>query len=344
MAMIANDTFWNRERKKKGWTLDYISKKTGIAKSTLGSWFSGAKAPRDDRYVHILCNIFGVPFDTGYNEFYRAEKSWDSSRKTLHYYKTFWNDLREANNLSLEDVSQLTGITIEGVSRNFSGKNVPRMPAIEKYCKLFDIPVEQGVDEFKKAHEAYIAIKNGEEAAENKEETEVKPEVVNAESEVVNVEPEVANVEADIDYTFWPSLFANSMFNISDLAEYLCDTSENVEKYFTGELKIADNKLKLLCSLYGGVDPEIGRKAFNLLNTHYSVTHLDEIDKDTGIPVTSIGDLIEEVSKCVYNAVSYVEFESIPYLIINKHRSVLACIYGNVPYDLYKRVEALVNT
>ena len=72
MARIANDTFWNKERKKKGWTLDHISKKTGIAKSTLGSWFSGAKAPRDDRYVHILCNIFDVPFDKGYNEFYRA--------------------------------------------------------------------------------------------------------------------------------------------------------------------------------------------------------------------------------------------------------------------------------
>ena len=341
MARIANDTFWNKERKKKGWTLDHISKKTGIAKSTLGSWFSGAKAPRDDRYVHILCNIFDVPFDKGYNEFYRAEKSWDSSRRTLHYYKTFWNDLREANNLSLEDVSQLTGIAIEGVSRNFSGKNIPRMPAIEKYCKLFDVPVEQGIDEFKKAHEAYIAIQNGEKVIASKEETKAETKV---ESKVENKVAD-ADVENNIDYTFWPSLFANSKFTVEDLAEYLRDTSENIEKYFTGELRVDDDKLKMLCALYGGVDLEIGRKAFNLLNTYYDAHQMVEPDKeDNAVPVISIGDLIEEVSKCVYNAVSYVEFESIPYLIINKHRSVLACIYGNVPYDLYKRVEALVNT
>lgn len=318
----AKDTFWNREREKRGWSFKYIAKKTGIPQSTLGNWFSGVKAPRNEHHIEQLCKLFEIPFDKGYNEFYHAEKDWDSTRRVMHYYDTYWNKLRESNNLSLEEISEMAGIPPASVSKNFSGKNLPRRPALEKYCKLFEISIEEGKAEFQKAHEQYLAAQNG----------ETPPEPVKEPKEEIKPEP-----VKEVDFTFWPSVFANSNFKTKDIATYLNVDEAKVEKYLTGELVPNFNQLRMLCSLYGGIDMTTGSYAFNLLHEHF-----ENSSQDANLNAMSTTELGSAILKRYYNKVSYEEFIELQTLINNKDPNILKRVYGKVTYETYCDIETII--
>lgn len=323
MARVAKDTFWNNEREKRGWSFKYIAKKTGIPQSTLGAWFAGIKAPRNEHHVEQLCKLFEIPYDKGYNAFYNAEKTWDSDRKTQHYYDTYWNKLREENNLSLDDISQMTGIAPAVVSTNFSGRNMPRRSAIEKYCKLFDVPLDEGKEEFKKAHEQYLAIKEG---------RPIEPApVVEA-----TVDAEVSS-EEDVDYTFWPSLFANSKFSVSDIAAFLNIEDDTVRKYLGGEIVPDLNTTRMLCGLYGGIDITRGSKGFNRLHENYLSTKVVDIKK-VETPVDE--SLMYDVLKTFFDITSFDEFMEIQKLFRAKDDAILDKVYGVVSHKTYKEIEA----
>lgn len=318
-AHASKETFWNNERVKRGWSFKYIAKKTGIPQTTLGYWFSGAKSPRNERHIQQLCELFDIPFDTGYNAFYHAERTWDSDRKTQHVYKTFWNELREKNNLSLEDISEITGIKVAGVSSNFSGRNIPRGPALEKYCKLFDISIEQGKEEFQKAHEQYIALKNGE------------PSVVIEEPKEILAKDSSPNV---VDYTFWPSTFANSQFTIKDVADYLNVDEAKVEKYFTGEVVPNFNQIRMLCGLYGGIDLTSGKDAFNLLHEHFVNTPTTSVPEDSD----ESDDIIVEIMRPFFDEVSYDKFVKIQAYLNKLDKNTL-----NLVYSIYNNISNIMN-
>jgi len=328
-AHASKETFWNNERVKRGWSFKYIARKTGIPQTTLGYWFSGAKSPRNARHIQQLCELFDIPYDKGYNEFYHEERKWDSTRKTQHVYKTFWNELREKNNLSLEDISEMTGIRVAVISTNFSGRNIPRRPALEKYCKLFDISLEQGKEEFQKAHEQYLALTS--------DSYEIK---IPEEAETKEVKSGNTNQPSNIDYTFWPSLFANAKFSCKDVAIYLNVEESKVAKYFTGEVVPNFNQIRMLCGLYGGVDITTGSNAFNLLHEHYlTEPQITTSSESTSPLVINTDDLIFEVLKFFYNEASFEEFMELQRLINIKDESALEKIYGIVPHKTYKALE-----
>jgi transcriptional regulator with XRE-family HTH domain len=278
-----------------------------------------------------LCNLFEIPFDTGYNAFYHAEKLWDSSRRTMHYYDTYWNDLRAANNISLEDISQMTGIGKSSISNHFSGKNIPRKAALEKYCELFDISIEDGEKEFKKAHEQYLASQNGSEPVQE----------VTTDADVPT-----DNVPTDnVDYTFWPSAFVNSQFSVKDIARYLNVSEDKVTQYFTGEVIPNFNQLRMLCSLYGGVDMKVGNNAFNLLHKHFltekdSLTTTPNNISDTHCDISD--NLIDSILRAFFNEASYEGFIELQKLLYNKDSRALKIVYSIVDYDTYTALEAVL--
>lgn len=323
---IAKDTFWNKLREKNGWSLKYIAKKTGIPQSTLGNWFSGNKAPRNERHIRQLCELFEIPFDKGYNAFYHAEKGWDSTQKTQHYYNTYWNDLKERNNLSIKDISEMTGITPVTISSNFSGRYKPNLTNLEKYCKLFEIPIEEGKAQFKKAHEDFLAIQRGETPESTVQEVK--------DSEIKTPPKD----ESTIDYSFWPSLFANSMFSTKDIAKYLNVTEDKVAKYFTGESTPNFNQLRMICGLYGGVDMTTGKTAFNLLHEHF----LSSEPEDEVAVELPVDDVVNKTLKLFYNEASYEEFIELQKLIRDKDVRALKMVYSIVDYDTYTALELIV--
>lgn len=73
-----SDTFWNRIRVEQKITYKDLSDILNLHPSTISKFFSGAEMPSKER-VDILCDFFGVDYETGYDEFCKANNK---------YYKT----------------------------------------------------------------------------------------------------------------------------------------------------------------------------------------------------------------------------------------------------------------
>lgn len=323
-------TFWNAERIKRGWSIDDISAKLNIPKSTLGRWFSGNSAPRNDSQIHALCNLFEVDFDTGYNEFYREERNWDA-----HVTNKFWNELRRNNKLTLKDISEITNIPVPTLSTYFTGRIIPNEKVLETLCNLFGVDKEKGYAEFVAANKEYH--KN----ITNSTET-VATEEVTATSEASDA------CDKDDSYNFWPDLVKQNSFSYHDLSVYLNVPEAKVAKYFSGEVIPNFNQIRMLCGLYGGVDLVHGSDAFKALHDRYNnggsikITSSDESPKVDNAPRT---DESLDIFEIIYQSgkLSYKEFLEVYKLVADKkEKEILKLLYNQLSFDEYYSISKVL--
>lgn len=91
---------------------------------------------------------------------------------------TFWTKKRMENNLTLEDLSELTGINYSTLSKELTGEQMPPLVHISKLCELFSVDLDEGAMQAKKAHTAWVGSHNlAKNALEEQKPTisEVKP-------------------------------------------------------------------------------------------------------------------------------------------------------------------------
>lgn len=77
--------------------------------------------------------------------------------KTEMKKDTFWNRERVAKNISYKELTEILGGSIAGWGGRFSGQLMPNPLEIKHLCELFDIDLEKGTEEFKKAHALWKA-------------------------------------------------------------------------------------------------------------------------------------------------------------------------------------------
>ena len=306
-------TFWNAERIKRGWSIDDISAKLNIPKSTLGRWFSGNSAPRNDSQIHALCNLFEVDFDTGYNEFYRAERNWDA-----HKTNKFWNELRRNSKLTLKDISEITNIPTPTLSTYFTGRIIPNEKVLEALCNLFGVDKEKGHAEFVAANEEF---------RKNHTETDATEEVT-ATSEV-----SVA-CDKDASYNFWPDLVKQNTFSYHDLSVYLNVPEAKVAKYFSGEVVPNFNQIRMLCGLYGGVDIKTGSKGFEALHNHFVNAPSEPVKTAESVSSSDV-----DIFELIYGNIPYRSFLKIYDMIANRDREAMQLLYGKIDYDAYNIIQ-----
>ena len=79
------DTFWNRQRLKKHMKIKDVAKELNYTTGITNMFFTGQRMPTHE-VAELICILFDVDFDEGYNEFYRANQSWKANhekRKSL---------------------------------------------------------------------------------------------------------------------------------------------------------------------------------------------------------------------------------------------------------------------
>lgn len=328
MVKAAKDTFWNKERIKRNWSIEYVAKEIGVPRGTIGNWFSGYHAPRDDSQIQALCNLFGIDFDTGYNAFYRSERTWKSSGCSYYGDSNFWSDLRLKNKKSITELSKETGIHKSTLSFAFSGKHMPHDDIIKSVCSIFGVDFNKGKEEFRKAHEAYVAKK--------------KNKLVDI-SVVAPIEPDLSsfniNTEEtsnELTYDFWPSKLRSGPFDTHGISQYLNVDAKRVTDYFLGRKKPNFNQIRMLCNLYGGIDLVTGTKAFDLLRQHY--------DNSGDVSVSQISKVSEPINKStdifeiIYGSgkISYKDFLSIYQLVADKNeKEALRLLYKQLDFEEY---------
>lgn len=337
-AKAAKHNFWNDERLKRNWSLEYISQKINVPKGTVGSWFAGISAPRDDSKIEALCNLFEIDFNTGYNAFYQAERNWKSSRNRFLSYNpdNFWTNIRRNAHESLTDISKATGILKSTLAKAFSGRRMPKDTTIQAICDHYCVDFNIGKEEFSKAHSAYIATQG------------------NCSSSLSIFPPQEpmvlpkASDESDPLYDFWPSQLRNSKFSIHDLAVYLNVDDNKVTDYFIGRVIPNFNQMRMLCALFGGVDLVHGNDAFKALHDRYNnggsvkITSSDESPKVDNTPRTEESLDIFEI---IYQSgkLSYKEFLEVYKLVADKkEKEVLRFLYNQLSFDEYYSISKVL--
>ena len=102
-------TFWNKLRVKNNFSIKDVADYVGTTPGTVGGWFSGAKIP-SDRYLDLICNMFDVDTNQGYEEFAKASKEWDSERGKLKM--GMYGESSEVSIESPKPEKRKSGITI----------------------------------------------------------------------------------------------------------------------------------------------------------------------------------------------------------------------------------------
>lgn len=71
---------------------------------------------------------------------------------TKAYKDTYWNNLRVERNIKVKEIAEYLNVSLTSAGGYFSGQLMPKDLQITQLCGLFDVPVDVGREEFKKAH------------------------------------------------------------------------------------------------------------------------------------------------------------------------------------------------
>lgn len=340
---VGKHNFWNDLRKQRGWSLEFIADSIKVSKGTVGNWFAGSSAPRDDNNIQALCTLFGINFDEGYNAFYHAERNWRSSRN--HYLSygpdNFWNRLRAANHESLSDVAKATGIPKATLATAFSGKYVPRDKVIRAVCEHYCISFDEARKEFSDAHIAYVANREGAALV-------AAPEVP---AQVNAVETVATEATTENDYDFWPAQLRNNPFTMHDIAKYLNVDEKKVTDYFIGRVKPNFNQIRMLCALFGGIELIKGCKAFDALHQRYESGKVSgEVtqpgwEPTTAVPAEAVSNS-SDIFEIIYRSgkLSYKEFLSFYQIVAEKkEKEALKLLYTRLDFEDYFAISKVLS-
>ena len=71
---------------------------------------------------------------------------------TQAFKNTYWNNLRVERNIKVKEIAEYLNVSLSAAGGYFSGQIMPRELQIKQLCGLFDVPIDVGTEEFKKAH------------------------------------------------------------------------------------------------------------------------------------------------------------------------------------------------
>ena len=78
-ARSSKSTFWNELRVKNGYSYQELADTFGHDTSVIGKWFTGGAVPRE-KSMKEVCELFGVDYSLGKDEFIKAYEARKSKR------------------------------------------------------------------------------------------------------------------------------------------------------------------------------------------------------------------------------------------------------------------------
>ena len=78
-----------------------------------------------------------------------------TGRKASGMFNTFWYKVWTESEYTCRDVGKYLGMSGASARSYFIGERIPTREVAEKLCKLFDVDVEKGVEEFNKGYAEY---------------------------------------------------------------------------------------------------------------------------------------------------------------------------------------------
>jgi len=184
---LTKNTFWNRVRVSKGIKIREIAEMFDVSEAIAGLWFTGQRPPKTAIQCQ-LCDLFGIDYETGINNFTNDHKIWKNERGRFNFiteedleimkstkkmsnqsekhgtpgakirYSTPWNTRRQESGISIADLATFLNLARCTVSTFFTGRVIPSDNHIQMLCGLFNgLDFDIGKQDFITGHEMWLS-------------------------------------------------------------------------------------------------------------------------------------------------------------------------------------------
>ena len=280
---------------------------------------------------------------------------------------TWWNRKRIDNNMTFDDIQDVTGVPAPTMSKHFSGAKMPTDGRIKILCNLFDVDFDEGKKHFEEACAAYKPIKY----TRMVQVTTMKPKELQALKKVeekelqnpVSIRKQEKNkkertffVKNGRKITWWEHRRLEKGISYRRMSEELHISKASLNKYFTGANYPSVDRSDIICD-YFGVDKKEGYDHFKegYDNYLYPEERSNDLCEDLGsdIPVKpvvekeklepkpynwSYGDKSSRniaVLKKIYGLVEYDIFREVEKGLTDMNADIFGILYGKIPYDIF---------
>ncbi len=151
-ALQFKDTFWNKVRVTNNVLYRELEEMIdGVSLPSIAMWFSGQTMPTK-KQARQICDLFGVDYARGYEEFVKAHKTWVAERYRSGLKRSgkqsWWNEAMANAGLTSAEVAEKLGVNKTTVNSWTAGKNVPTDHNLTKLCELLGIDYDTGKRHF----------------------------------------------------------------------------------------------------------------------------------------------------------------------------------------------------
>lgn len=165
-------------------------------------------------------------------------------QKTLHthtFHDNYWSKLRVERNIGFKELSQKLNIPKGCLGNYFVGKVVPSDKVAAAICDYFNVPFEEGMQEFINGNAIYYPSRSNEDLRSN---SEANPDFVESDSiENKVLKKHKKKVYAIVDKTntrtihetAWRQRFRENNITAAEFATYLGKEKSTVAKYLSGK-------------------------------------------------------------------------------------------------------------
>lgn len=329
-------TFWNNKRRERKMKVKDIAFIFNITNQKAQRWFIGYTLPSEEQMKQI-CDLFEVPYDEGIAEFNKAHdayleakypKSPDSTRVLPKARRvTFWNKKRMEKGLKIHEVADMLGKDRRSIGMCFTGQVFPSEDIIEGFCKIFNVDIGLGRQEFIRANDEW--------KADSFSRVKLISNSAEASSSVITLNH--AN-------SFWESKRAALKLSQYDLANFLAVSHSTMNAFLTGKMMPNDKQISMLCNLFS-VSIDEGTKEFERLYREY---HTNVAVEDSVDHVVTKPDIVpteeSDIFKSVYGKIPYDEFMQYYELIASKDSNALKYIYNKVDFHTFEAISQIVDS
>ena len=157
------DTNWNRLKRSRCFSSDYVASIVGVDRTTVNAWFGGRSLP-NSKNMHKLCDLFGIDQTTGCALF-EADKNgvfYDMNKTTavttpplvVTAYK--WRELFDTCGNTRIEIATYCNVHPTTVSNWMTGRFTPNPPQMSKLSELFKLPIDTCYAYANAAHNVFL--------------------------------------------------------------------------------------------------------------------------------------------------------------------------------------------
>ena len=287
-------------------------------------------------------------------------------QKTVHthtFHDNYWSKLRVERNIGFKELSQKLNLSKGSLGNYFVGKVVPRQTIAADICEFFNVPFEEGMQEFYNSHAMYHPTRGGDVTSNSEDNPEYVPEPVDLDKKVIKRYKKKAVAIVDKEntrikhITAWRQRFIDNNISVAEFAQYIGREKSGVVKYLSGKSRPSKEITQMFADYFDVPYSQAAEEFQIAYEQYHHIEHkkpkkLADIDDTSSIPLPSVEvtpypakKTSKKPSKAALKSL-YGKIDADTFIaILNKgkiNEAKLRELYLNLDYDTFMELTAFL--